>query len=71
MSMQTTSPWRRYAKAVVAFVIGALVFGGGLISDQVWNTQDTIAMLGWVGVTLGVYQVPNKPALPPTGDRRV
>lgn len=49
-----------YAKSVVAFIVGGVVFVGGLLTDGVFNSQDVIALAGWIGGTFGVYQVPNR-----------
>lgn len=49
-----------YAKAFVAFVIGCATFIGGLVVDGEFGIQDGIALAGWLGVTFGVYQVPNR-----------
>lgn len=58
--MKKTFVLSPYAKAVVAFIVGAVVFVGGLLTDGDWNLQDTISLVGWLAATFGVYQTPNK-----------
>jgi uncharacterized membrane protein YdcZ (DUF606 family) len=57
------------AKAVVAFIIGAVLFVANLlvIDNGHWTAHDTAAILSWLGTTLGVYLVPNKGTTDTTG----
>ncbi len=56
-------------KAWAGFIIGILMSMGAVVTaalaDGVWSTGDTIAaviaLVGSVGVGLGVYQTPNQP----------
>lgn len=50
------------AKTIAAFVLGLVVFVAQLVADRSFGIQDVIALAGWLGVALGVYVVPNKPA---------
>jgi hypothetical protein len=60
-----------YAKAVAAFIVGAIVFAGGLLVDGDWTKADTVTLLGWISATVAVYQTPNRPVAETGGPANV
>lgn len=55
---------KEIAKAVVAVLGVLVVVGNGLADDGHLSVDEIVAIATALGVALGVYTVPNRPAVP-------